>query len=90
MPLDVGDEAPEVVVEDYDTSEKVSLSWTWATRPAVLVFQRYFGCPFCQDQISGLVRERGRFMDAGARVALIGHGERRAVELGQHFAPFRS
>ncbi len=90
MPVDVGDEAPEAIVEDYDSAEKVSLSWTWAERPAVLVFQRYFGCPFCQDQITGLIRDRRRFMDAGARVALIGHGERRAVELGQHLSPFRT
>jgi peroxiredoxin len=53
----------------------VPLSAFWEEQPAVLVFLRYFGCPFCQAQVVGLREDRTRFERAGADVVLVGQGD---------------
>jgi peroxiredoxin len=69
----VGDLAPDALLIDPDGRE-VLLSAMWRDEPAVIVFLRYFGCPFCQAQVVTLRRDEALFREAGARVALVGHG----------------
>jgi peroxiredoxin len=75
---DVGDRAPDALLADIDGRE-VRLSSLWGERPAVLVFLRYFGCPFCQTQVVQLRNEHDRITSAGADVGLVGHGDPRAA-----------
>jgi len=69
----VGDLAPEATLLDR-TGASVALSSTWQGHPAVLVFLRYFGCPFCQMQVVGLRADRERFEERTTTVVLIGQG----------------
>jgi peroxiredoxin len=55
-------------------AREATLSEYWQTEPAVVVFLRYFGCPFCQSQVVRLKDERERFQEAGAGIVLIGQG----------------
>jgi peroxiredoxin len=75
---DVGDRAPDAILADLGGRE-VRLSSLWKDRPAIVVFLRYFGCPFCQMQVAELRRERDRIEEAGADVGLVGHGDPRAA-----------
>jgi peroxiredoxin Q/BCP len=70
----VGDPAPRVDLVGLD-GERVPIARTWADRDAVLVFLRYFGCPFCQAQVVSLHADRDRLAEAGAGVVLIGQGD---------------
>lgn len=74
-----GDRAPEAVLLDPGGLE-ATLSFFWQESAAVLVFLRYFGCPFCQAQVVTLRQDERRFLEAGANVVLIGHGDRLAAE----------
>ena len=69
----VGDPAPDADLLG-PAGEAVRLSSLWREGPAVLVFLRYFGCPFCQAQVVALRRDEERFRAAGARIGLVGHG----------------
>jgi peroxiredoxin len=71
---EVGDPAPDAILVDLDRTE-VRLSSLWAERPAVVVFLRYFGCPFCQLQVVSLRDDHDRIRRAGADVGLVGHGD---------------
>ena len=68
-----GDRAPDPPLLSTAGTE-LALSWFWQDRPAVVVFLRYFGCPFCQAQVVGLREDRQRFDEAGASVLLVGQG----------------
>lgn len=70
---DVDDPARDATVVDGNGVE-VRLSSLWADRTAVLVFLRYFGCPFCQAQVVKLRRDRERFDATGAQIVMIGQG----------------
>jgi peroxiredoxin len=70
----VGDQAPDVELL-LPGEGVVPLSAYWEGGPAVLVFLRYFGCPFCQAQVVGLREEQDRFEDTGAEVVLVGQGD---------------
>lgn len=72
-PPAVGDLAPDASLLDL-TGTEVPLSSLWRARPAVIIFLRYFGCPFCQAQVVALRRDEPRFRDAGAQIGLVGHG----------------
>jgi peroxiredoxin len=74
-----GDRAPDAVLVDPGGLE-AKLSFFWQESAAVLVFLRYFGCPFCQAQVVTLREDERRFLEAGANVVLIGHGDRQAAE----------
>jgi peroxiredoxin len=52
----------------------VLLGDLWRDRPAVLVWLRQFGCPFCRSYARLLNEERVRFDDARATIVLIGQG----------------
>ena len=69
----VGDPAPDATLVD-PSGEPVRLSTFWREGPAVVVFLRYFGCPFCQAQVVALRRDEVRFRSAGAQIGLVGHG----------------
>jgi len=70
---EVGDIAPDAVLMDTD-GRHVHLSASWTDQPAVVVFLRYFGCPFCQAQVVTLRRDdeghplRGRQDPHGAHL----------------------
>jgi peroxiredoxin len=69
-----GDPAPSVVLLDPATGD-VLLSQCWMHRPVVVVFLRYFGCPFCQMQVVALRDDQQRFADVGADIVLVGQGD---------------
>ena len=75
---EVGDAAPDALLIDLEHKE-VRLSSFWAQRPAVVVFLRYLGCPFCQTQVVTLRNEHERIRRAGADVGLVGHGDPEAA-----------
>ncbi len=68
-----GDPAPDIDLL-APWGKDVPLSFFWQDRPAVVVFLRYFGCPFCQAQVVGLREDRELFQEAGANVVLVGQG----------------
>lgn len=70
---EVGDAAPDALLVDVDGHE-TRLSRLWTERPIVLVFLRYFGCPFCQTQVVMLREAHDRIVAAGGGVGLVGHG----------------
>jgi peroxiredoxin len=74
----VGDLAPDALLIDLERRE-VLLSGLWSERPAVVVFLRYFGCPFCQAQVVSLRNERERILRSGANIGLVGHGDAQAA-----------
>lgn len=76
---EVGDPAPDALLIDL-LGEEVRLSSFWRERPAVVVFLRYFGCPFCQTQVVMLREEHDRIRAIGAGVGLIGHGDPSAAQ----------
>ena len=69
----VHDPAPDALLLDAG-ARQAALSSFWREEPAVVVFLRYFGCPFCQAQVVQLRDERARFEEAGAGIVLIGQG----------------
>ena len=69
----VGDNAPDVGLLDAHGAP-CPLSSAWQAGPAVLVFLRYFGCPFCQTQVAQLADHEERLAERGASVVLIGQG----------------
>jgi peroxiredoxin len=69
----VDDPAPDVSLLDM-AARQAALSTFWRREPAVVVFLRYFGCPFCQSQVVQLREDRKLFDDVGAGVVLIGQG----------------
>jgi peroxiredoxin len=71
---DVGDQACDATLIDGN-GVRAQLSSQWADRPAVIVFLRYFGCPFCQAQVVSLRRDRELFEAAGAHIVMVGQGE---------------
>ena len=69
----VGDPAPDASLLDPG-GVAVSLASHWRDRPAVLVFLRYFGCPFCQMHVVKLREDQQLFREAEAEVVLVGQG----------------
>lgn len=67
------DALAEITLPDQD-GRSVRLRELWRDGPAVIVWLRQFGCPFCRAHALQLNRIRSRFTDAGARLALIGQG----------------
>lgn len=67
------DALAEVSLPDHD-GHPVRLRDVWRRGPAVIVWLRQFGCPFCRAYARDLNRARSRFSAAGARLVLIGQG----------------
>jgi peroxiredoxin len=75
----VGDPAPDAELIEAPDGPTL-LSTAWASRNAVIVFLRYFGCPFCQMQVASLRDDRERFDAAGAEVVMVGQGSTEEAE----------
>lgn len=75
LPPQRGDLAPPVTLTDARTGAPVDLASTWADRPALLLFWRHFGCSCGRDRAARLRDEHDAYVDAGARIVLIGQGE---------------
>lgn len=87
-PPQVGDEAVDFTLTSLEGDE-VTLSKLTADGPVVLVVLRgYPGyqCPLCSLQVGGLVRQKSKLADAGAKVVLVYPGE--AAELEQRANEF--
>lgn len=67
------DALAEICLPDQD-GNSVRLRDLWRDGPAVIVWLRQFGCPFCRTYAVELSRGRDRFMVAGTRLVLIGQG----------------
>lgn len=63
----------EITLPNQD-GRPVRLRDLWRDGPAVIVWLRQFGCPFCRAYAAQLNRTRARFAAAGARLVLIGQG----------------
>ena len=69
----IGDPAPDAFLLDKSGS-MTRLSFSWRDHAAVLVFLRYFGCPFCQMHVVKLREDQQLFREAEAEVVLVGQG----------------
>ncbi|MEX0990447.1 MAG: peroxiredoxin-like family protein [Actinomycetota bacterium] len=74
-----GDAAPDADLLALG-GRPVALASFWADQPVVLVFLRYFGCPFCQIQVASLCRDESRVREVGGQVVLVGHGSPGSAE----------
>ena len=64
-----------VVLPDAGGRE-IRLGSLWASRPAVLVFLRHYGCIFCREHVAQLREHEEAFRAKGAALAAIGLGDR--------------
>src|SRR5207245_11651886 len=69
----IGDPGRDAILLDKAGS-LTRLCCSWRDHAAVLVFLRYFGCPFCQMHVVALRADEDRFREADAAVVLIGQG----------------
>jgi peroxiredoxin len=67
------DALAEITLPNQD-GHPVRLRDLWRDGPAVIVWLRQFGCPFCRAYAVELNRASARFTEAGARLVLIGQG----------------
>lgn len=67
------DALAEITLPDQD-GRSTRMRDLWRDGPAVIVWLRQFGCPFCRAYAVELNRARTRFADAGARLILVGQG----------------
>jgi len=74
---DVGDPAPDATLTDINGG-KVTLSSFWTQKPVILVFLRYFGCPFCREQVANLKAGYSQLSQANVEVVCIGQGPYKA------------
>jgi peroxiredoxin len=62
-----------VCLPDHE-ARMVRLGELWANGPAVIVWLRQFGCPFCRSYAIRLNRARSKFEEIGVPLVLIGQG----------------
>jgi peroxiredoxin len=74
IPLQVGDEAPDFKLVDFN-GNLTRLSSYWQDRPALILFWRHYGCSCGIDRAAMLKDEFNAYQDAGANVLIIGQGE---------------
>jgi len=74
VPLQVGDRAPTLELPD-STGEVTALREFWATKPALILFWRHFGCGCGVDRANRLTSEYDDYLKAGANIVIIGQGE---------------
>lgn len=67
------DALAEITLPDQD-GRRLRLRELWRGGPAVIVWLRQFGCPFCRAYSVELNRLRSGFLEFGARLVLIGQG----------------
>jgi peroxiredoxin len=76
LPPQRGDRAPSPPLLEARSGNVAPLDAMWADRPALLLFWRHFGCSCGRDRAARLRAELDDYVGAGARVVLIGQGER--------------
>src|SRR4051812_3787393 len=69
MPLEPGDEFPNLKLESVDG--RVELRQRWQSGPLVVMFMRHFGCAFCREHLIKTGRAIDEFRAAGAEVVAI-------------------
>lgn len=62
--------APDCELFD-DAGKPRHLAEFWSARPAVFVFVRHLGCPFCRHEAARLKTDAPKFAAAGAELVLI-------------------
>ena len=62
--------APDLELLD-DAGRPRRLAEFWSRGPAVFVFVRHLGCPFCREEAARLRTDAPRFIAAGAEVVLV-------------------
>lgn len=67
------DALAEITLPDQD-GRSIRMRELWRDGPAVIVWLRQFGCPFCRAYAVELNRAQNRFTEAGARLVAIGQG----------------
>lgn len=86
LPLQVDDLAPDVELPD-SSATPTRLSSFWADQPALILFWRHFGCGCGMDRAKRLRQEYEDYLQAGARVVIVGQGEsERAVAYAEKYA----
>lgn len=70
MTADSATLAPDLELLD-DAGKPRRLAEFWSSKPAVIVFVRHLGCPFCRHEAARLKADAPRFAAAGAEVVLI-------------------
>lgn len=72
--LSTGEAAPDYVLLD-ETGTQVALSQMWASRPALILFLRHFGCLFCREMLKQVQQQAAELRAAGLHIAAVGIGE---------------
>lgn len=65
-----------LVVLPEANGREIRLGSLWASRPAVLVFLRHYGCIFCREHVGQLREHEEAFRAKGSALAAIGLGDR--------------
>jgi peroxiredoxin len=88
IPLQVGDSAPNLELLDH-TGASTQLTSLWASKTAVILFWRHFGCSCGRDRARRLRDEYGELTELGATVTIIGQAapERSAQYRSQNQIP---
>lgn len=68
--LTVGDNAPDVVLED-ENKKRMSLEGYYAEKPVVLFFYRGYWCPVCTRHLSAFAEDAKTIEDAGAKLIAV-------------------
>lgn len=87
-PLQVGDQAPDLELEDEQGVPR-RLSSFWEDAPTLILFWRQFGCGCGVDRAMRLRREAPQYREAAGHVIIIAQGEapRAAAYRAQHQIP---
>jgi peroxiredoxin len=75
MPMQVGDQAPDLMLASSAEGNQVVLSTLWADGPALILFWRHYGCGCGMERAERLRNEYASYVDAGATVTIIGQAE---------------
>lgn len=69
-PLLIGETIPKATLQDSD-GKQVELEKYLSTKPTVLVFYRGGWCPYCNVQLSGLVKIEKEILDLGYQIIAV-------------------
>jgi peroxiredoxin len=88
--IEVGQRAPDFKATDMDGNE-LRLSSLTKGRKTVLVFYRGGWCPFCNEQLSAISKDYGRFKEENAEVlAVSSESVEKGLELNKRLnLPFK-
>ena len=67
----VGDKAPSLGAE---------FSWLWASRPAMIVWLRHFGSPFCAEALTEIRDALPKFEQFGVNVMCVVQGDKKEAK----------